>query len=378
MKSAVNKATTMSESTAASEDEVTNASDDKQDELVYDDICEDHPWQGKLVRVEKGKHSGLTSRVKTVRERGWLQLDHPTAPGEQVSVSSGLCHFLDKLTAEEMEAYYKKAGKPTILTASMKAHIRNSGKESKKRSAADLDEQETSHSEADESDHTERGATSQATNTDIYSHSGVRSKHLSDAAQESFSASDPRHQVINQQCDQPDMLNYGSFGRSQRIPRPLPPVLLEASDPNRLPPALRRLDPDTRIDIFNRKTGKVMSGPDAVRISDLPQELMAHSEYEPIVPTGLAVDLASSSLRKSGGPSSPRRKTESREGRSAPRVRVSKSVAPQLRQSKNKGAKVMVTKGPYRGYIGELLHCRNSCACFEKHISCSHVITYFR
>jgi hypothetical protein len=42
---------------------------------------------------------------------------------------------------------------------------------------------------------------------------------------------------------------------------------------------------DTKIEIFNRRTGRVMRGEEAIVLSDLPAALMDHAEYEPIVPS---------------------------------------------------------------------------------------------
>ena len=81
-----------------------------------------------------------------------------------------------------------------------------------------------------------------------------------------------------------------------------------------------------------------MSGEDAICIRDLPEALLLHAEYEPIVPPVQNLEDHSQ-----------------REGRSAPNVRVSRSVTAQARRttSKYRGKKVKVTKGPYTGYIGE-------------------------
>ncbi len=50
-----------------------------------------------------------------------------------------------------------------------------------------------------------------------------------------------------------------------------------------IPASLYHLPPDIEIEIFNRKTGKVMRGKDAILLKDLTKDLMAYSEYEPIV-----------------------------------------------------------------------------------------------
>ena len=59
----------------------------------------------------------------------------------------------------------------------------------------------------------------------------------------------------------------------------LNPILLQE-----IPASLSHLPPDTEIEIFNRKTGKIMRGKDAILLKDLSKELMEHCEYEPIVP----------------------------------------------------------------------------------------------
>ena len=51
-----------------------------------------------------------------------------------------------------------------------------------------------------------------------------------------------------------------------------------------VPAGLRHLPPDTKIEIFNRRTGKIMKGNDAISMKNLPRELLEHAEYEPIVP----------------------------------------------------------------------------------------------
>lgn len=177
--------------------------------------------------------------------------------------------------------------------------------------------------------------------------SAARLSKLRDVVEESLSKSNK--QAMNIQCDQPEMMNYKNVRRSQRSS--LRPILLMEPDPNKVPQALRRLDPETKIDIFNRKTGKILTGQDAVRIKNLSHALMRHAEYEPIVPTGLTAENKANV--NSTSPSKP----DAREGRSAPNVRVSRTVAPQRTRpvvTKRKGEVVTVTDGPYCGYVGEI------------------------
>lgn len=231
-------------------------------------------------------------------------------------------------------------------TASIDSGTMSVNAVTKKRS---LEESRSTCTDHDEPGPKKRKAHAQAATADVTStQSGVRLKDVSDAAQEASASSGTGNQPLNIQCDQSEMMNYKSSDRPHRgIPRSLPPILIQTRSPNKLPAALRRFDPDTRIDIFNRKTGKIMSGDDAIRIHDLPQALLLHAEYEPIVPPS------------SNQPHAPR------EGRSAPNVRVDHSVAPQARRAtaKYKGRKVKITKGPYRNYIGEWISNRRPSCC---------------
>ena len=59
----------------------------------------------------------------------------------------------------------------------------------------------------------------------------------------------------------------------------LDPILLQ-----QLPKGLRSLPSNTKIEVFNRRTGKIMKGNKAILLKDLPRELIDHAEYEPIVP----------------------------------------------------------------------------------------------
>jgi len=307
---------------------------------------------GKAIRSTKNKAATQTSSLPPPSTSGGTEeqedessaafnIDSMTDDKDTDYTDSGK----SSPSEEEDEEDYVDEDVPTSKTRKRKpAQKRDTQQSAKKRTFEDTNKEKQSK-ETDEPEPKKRKATVQVANTDIYSHSGVRLNTLKDAAQESFSTS--RSQPLNTQCQQPEMMNYQSFDRPQRPPRPLPPILLEAADPNKLPPSLRRLNPDMRIDIFNRKTGKIMTGREAVPIRYLPQALLMHAEYEPIVPP-----LADPPMSSPG-------KTVIREGRSAPNVRVSNSITPQSRQgiSSHKGEKVTITKGPYRGYVGESCPC---------------------
>jgi hypothetical protein len=342
------------------QDEYNIESSESQKESSDDkNVMPGHPFEGKRVRVKGGALAGLTAPIRAVKHGGWIVLDHPDATK---AVAQRRCEFLDKITLEEVKNYHQGLGRPFRLTPSSREQIRRSGRkrsrkartkegyefESKKRNANLQINDIYSHSGPrlnELSDELEEGYEFESKKcnanpliNDIYSHSDVRLNELSDVAQTAF----PRPSVfsaLNVQTRQPEMLNYESADRPQRVPRPLPPILLEATKKHELPQSLRHLDPNTRVDIFNRKTGKIMSGAQAIHVKDLPEALLLHSEYEPIVPP----------------PASRNDSTFTREGRSARNVRVSNSVLPQsrLEVSHYRGRSAVVIKGSYRGYIGE-------------------------
>jgi hypothetical protein len=64
----------------------------------------------------------------------------------------------------------------------------------------------------------------------------------------------------------------------------LPPILLNPTDCDRLPPLLQHLPRDFKVDVINRRTGFVLSGEDAIAVEDLPDLLRKHASFEPIVP----------------------------------------------------------------------------------------------
>jgi hypothetical protein len=304
------------------------------------DMMPGHPFEGKHVMVTSGKLAGMTAPVKAVKFRGWVTLDHPDAT---IDVAGKRLEFLDEITVEELEKFYGTLGRPLRMTPNLEMQIRKSGTLQKlsrlRKSPVEESTKEARTTDEDCEPRSKKSKSNPQMN-DIYSYSGLRLNEASDAAQKAVSASRNVRTVMNMHTEQPEMLTYKSADRPPRIPRPLPPILLEVTKEHGMPPSLRHLDPCTRVDIFNRKTGKIMSGEHAIQVRDLPDALLLHAEYEPIVPP----------------PVSRSDPTFVREGRSARNVRVSNSVTPQSKLEacnlSHKGRSVVVTKGSYRGYIG--------------------------
>uniref|UniRef100_A0A7S4J7W1 KOW domain-containing protein n=1 Tax=Odontella aurita TaxID=265563 RepID=A0A7S4J7W1_9STRA len=165
-----------------------------------------------------------------------------------------------------------------------------------------------------------------------------------------------------------------SLGR----PPPMPPVLLHPDDDvDAIPAALRHLRPDDRVDVFDRTTGKIQTGSEAVRVRDLPRVLRGNAALEPIVPPppaakpavatgvggaaegdGAGSGGASAAATAAAGVGDEFATREGRSGNDHP-VRVNPGVLPQskVRGSVCEGREVAVTAGPYRGLVGKVEAC---------------------
>ena len=82
----------------------------------------------------------------------------------------------------------------------------------------------------------------------------------------------------------------GDNNKMEEEPATSAPIILHSkkADNNKvelLLSGMSHLPPDTEIEVFNRKTGLVMRGDEAILLKDLPAALLNHAEYEPIVPT---------------------------------------------------------------------------------------------
>ena len=126
----------------------------------------------------------------------------------------------------------------------------------------------------------------------------------------------------------------------------LPPVLLSRTQGTGFegltPSSLRYMSSRNggMVDIFNRKTGRVMKGEDGVHIKELAATLRNHSEYEPIVPREPSTESGSQ---------------EYRQARTSVTGRVREDILPQtaIRESNVEGRTVLITGGSHKGLFGE-------------------------
>lgn len=130
----------------------------------------------------------------------------------------------------------------------------------------------------------------------------------------------------------------------------LPPVLLSRTQGTGFegltPSSLRYMSSRNggMVDIFNRKTGRVMKGEDGVHIKELAATLRNHSEYEPIVPREPITESGSQ---------------EYRQARTSVTGRVREDILPQtaIRESNVEGRTVLITGGSHKGLFGKIDSC---------------------
>ena len=141
----------------------------------------------------------------------------------------------------------------------------------------------------------------------------------------------------------------------------LPPVVLpstsaddDATILSSVPKAIRHLPLESKVDIFDRKTGRVLSGRSAVLVRDLASVLRAHASYEPIVPPSAIEDAVAGAVAEAA-----KRAGAVRQGRTAPNITVSANIEPQVRvrASAMEGREVIVTEGRLRGLVGKIEAC---------------------
>eukprot|EP00804_Cyclotella_cryptica_P000783 CCRYP_001050-RA/>CCRYP_001050-RA protein AED:0.03 eAED:0.03 QI:167/1/1/1/0.66/0.5/4/169/866 len=328
-----------------------------------------NPLLGLTVRVIDGKGVGHIGRITKVCSRGWWELE-----GLDVKVKSNIVHFLDDGTFdyEAIRQYYSKNQRGTRMPAVVKVDdvrkekkggIGRHGEDGIRRVDKHREVVPQTHDGVSESDdeslvtkkrHTrtpkENGANltvSRLSSGDLKMAKGKRMSERDSIMQWGRkSATSLAMSTIPDLEDDPAP-THRLKNRGSSVPV-LDPILINTTGGHLgrhgtknhsvplLPEGLRHLPLDAKIEIFNRRTGRIMRGEDAVSLKDLPAALMEHAEYEPIVPPPPNTDILH------------------RIGRSGRNIRISKSVVPQcrVRASAVEGKHVLVIGGEYRGLSG--------------------------
>jgi len=331
-----------------------------------------NPLIGVTAFIFRGRNRGLSGKIIQVKERGWWVLENPYIDGCVKSNQCKLVEDSDNFNLEAIIQDYEARGAVHRMPGIIKRGQENIDE-------MVYDDADNSDNEESFSDGEGKEPNIMAQYTDVFKRKisqtdfigkpsekkRAKDKPLSEkeslvrwGRKPAVSLGVPNVPVEANKIKPKRQRHYGS------VPV-LDPILLQPT-PERfsknnisihnreqvhiqlVPAQIRHLPPDTRIDIFNRKTGKIMSGDESIILSDLPSQLMNHAEYEPIVPP---------QSRTIG--SATTNQIERRQGRSAPNVRVSSVVNPQsrVRGSAVEGKNVLVLRGPYRGLCGTIDSC---------------------
>lgn len=134
------------------------------------------------------------------------------------------------------------------------------------------------------------------------------------------------------------------------------PVILQSKkgDANKMElllSGMSHLPPDTKIDVLNRKTGRVMRGDEAILLKDLPAALLNHADYEPIVPPPQS---------SSGGEEGEAGDKEVVAGGGTPPLPVDHPKFDPWDNSVLVGVTVVVRSGPYKDITAKIKEVRGS------------------
>mmetsp|Transcript_35455 Transcript_35455/g.76918 ORF Transcript_35455/g.76918 Transcript_35455/m.76918 type:complete len:530 (+) Transcript_35455:232-1821(+) len=394
----------------ATKSSVSSGEKEEQEEEGEEEGEPQNPYLNKMIAVVSGRHGGMRGTVVDVAARGgwWTVVDDHDAADDGArsrKVKNSDCRMIDVVNEAELDRYRERTGihlslvPPFRSTSSAAAGSTGSGSSTGSgggRSDDDCDDGESSTAagtrrlrkrrrrgrgegdnhpdrEVDEWKHTQPadGVTPPSwrdwrdsmsphvirrlVESSIPPPAGLQYRSSTSTSSGSRMRMPPSGAGIGNVDGGGDGDGDGDGDASTEEATPphvLPPVTISPHDDTELPEAVRHLPPNSTVDIFDRVSGRVLSGTDAVMVRDLPAVLRCHAEYEPIVPPPSIQDAASASASASASSSV-------REGRSAPGLTVSASVRPQLRSrpSAMEGREVIVTGGRLRGRVGRI-QCR--------------------
>ena len=309
-----------------------------------------HPYIGKEVKILHGPGAGIEATIIRIKSPGWWILNHPDLDGKAVKSSS--CQMVHSVSDDKMIEYSAKRGiqwcksqtnalqnqekhengEVEYLSVGMNQNNTYLPKGASTRINVpfplsdevqlrqSLPQQDCDEGESNESD-------SKRVRLDVGE--SIKMSDIMDAARSpnGLYCLSPSN-LKEEQCLRP------KFGV-------LPPICI-ASDGrmDTLPHGLRHLGCTTKVKLFDRKTGKILEGDEAVEVQHLNSVLQQHAEFEPIIPP----------------PNFASGQTIVRQGRSGRRIRVGSDVAPQRKMmtSELSGREVTILDGPHRGSRGKI------------------------
>lgn len=339
-----------------------------------------NPYMNKMVKVTDGVFKGIQGKVLSVEARGWMIIDSPDLPKGQ-KIHSRYCEMVNEEDRSNLLEIYSKRGcrLPNIVRDRQQENQhqmkKNNSNIPQQKGSPTLD---SANSNIHEDDTLDIKPKSSPSDTLIES-SGLKyndvarkkNRRLSRVRSTSpvalpnekeadnlivFPCSDNRDTRVEipstlkilTEFPPPKRMRYSKKNPPPRDPI-LPPIIIN-SDDNRVPDSLRIFPRDLKVEIYNRKTGRILKGDDAVEIRDLPSFLRENAHCEPLIPSPdmfIDDDIVSPS------------QIFSREARSSRNTRINSIIAPQTRSRNSlvKGKKVNVISGKYEGSKGVIKSC---------------------
>jgi len=325
-------------------------------------------YLNKIVIVIGGSSVGLKGKVTNIAHRGWWTIDNPKLVGKKVT--GKLCRLVSSMPASHVEQYEAMVG---TLQGNQYGRI-------------DLDDGKTNANQEIYNFNNRRGSLRKKRSKrakpykESYS-SAKRNKLRGHCSQDQASITFPflsndnitltsrilstasMHEAKNIESN--ILFPSEKVSLQHRKPKHLPllrPVLLDSSDNHKCfqpSETLRHLQPDLVIDIFNRKTGRIMRGENGIKVKELAPILRSHAEYEPLIPPPLQGHHSNTNIDACKVETVCNKNSQhySRMARSSNNTRVNANVQPQVRAHTSilKGSDVIVMDGPSRGLIGKVV-----------------------
>eukprot|EP00551_Chaetoceros_affinis_P011635 CAMPEP_0203664874 /NCGR_PEP_ID=MMETSP0090-20130426/2203_1 /ASSEMBLY_ACC=CAM_ASM_001088 /TAXON_ID=426623 /ORGANISM="Chaetoceros affinis, Strain CCMP159" /LENGTH=794 /DNA_ID=CAMNT_0050528265 /DNA_START=163 /DNA_END=2547 /DNA_ORIENTATION=+ len=370
--------------TAGSSDPPTGEKDRDVDIPSPPEKQSDNPYLNKQVKVLSGQFEGLTGKILKVHGRGWWTLDNPQMNGR--NIHPRFCELLDEIDPLVIHEFYKNRSRNRSLPSIVRRQIERANKRKRGEDDPSPVEQDDRKQAAISSEPRTRGRPptrqaaalrkrNQDSSSSVVSTAPVKKRQKTghenggrSSRSSSKLSSSKRKKVLITSSIKGSLQQYPSAPLDEQQKRVSksnhlvsPPFILPSQGDNyKNNAALQHLPPNYKVEVFNRKNGRILKGKHAIAVKDLHAVLMRHAEYEPIIPPP---KFNSNTAQNNDSSSSVRNDSaehnHSHEARSSVNARINQHVQPQtrVRASAAEGCRVKIIAGPYRGLTGKIESC---------------------
>jgi hypothetical protein len=255
-------------------------------------------------------HFTITNGCKSsTKYHNQWSLDNPEMDGK--NIHPRICELVDHIEPSKLENFYKYRSK----SRSLPSIILRQQEQAAKRKRDDLEEDDNEEEEEErEEDHTPREArrhrpTRRAATKHTQSSSPPKKQKSQDSTK---NESEQCHTDTSQKLGfdrtkrimitstlkgtsklrQQSPSRSGNKKRRARIKHVSSPFILNTEeDGYKANEALQHLPSNYKVKIFNRKSGRILQGNEAVSLKNLPSLLRRHAEYEPLIPSPRLFDM---------------------------------------------------------------------------------------